>query len=107
MIAWGLAGATIMSMGLDLIFAAFIFPVGFLALFRTSKNALYETPHIWMYAALLIGWIVYGVLTLVIMRSKSRKTFWIYYIIFCVLLTLNTAGCHHIIRALNSETGIH
>ncbi len=60
-----------------------------------------------MYATLPIGWIVYGVLTLIILRSKSRTTFWIYYIIFCVLLTLNTVGCHHIIQALNSGTGIH
>ena len=77
------------------------FPVGFFGLFPAEQSILFT-----MVGGLFLvmgGWIVYIMLSVRILRSKSAA-FWIYYVIFCILLALNVGGCGLLIH---TASGIH
>lgn len=80
--------------------AALFFPAGLFGLFGNEESGIVA----WMMGAWALGWVLYVVLTISMLRATKRSAFFQTYIVFCILLALNVAGCHRIISA---ASGIH
>lgn len=48
----------------------------------------------------IVGWVLYLALTVVALVSRPRVLYFTFYIILCILLLLNIAGCHQIIAQM-------
>ena len=64
------------------------FPLGF-----TQLAGLRYSDTVGAFAAAFIGWTVYGALTYFAFGSISRRTFYLLFVILCVLLLMNVRGC--------------
>jgi hypothetical protein len=63
-----------------------LFPWGLFYLFPIFGNVNY---FIWA----IVGWVIYLALTLLVLFSRRRSAFTLFYVILVLLLVLNIAGC--------------
>jgi len=77
------------------ILVLFAFPIG---LMEHIKPFLEENQEV-LYLSL--GWILYIILSGVLVAIKKEAAFWMIYIIFVVLLILNVQGCHQVQEGLS------
>jgi hypothetical protein len=64
-----------------------LFPVGLFRMFGMKVNDTID--HAWI----IVGWLVYVVLTVAACLSRRKRVYFIIYTILCILLALNIAGC--------------
>jgi hypothetical protein len=80
--------------GIALLLYAWMFPSGLLALFVPKD----WDPPISEVVILIMGWALYVGLTVFTALQKRRTCYFIIFGILCVLLALNVAGCHVMLR---------
>jgi hypothetical protein len=99
--AWGVVVLINLALNPGNLLAAPFFPLGLIALFSIEM-----TITSWMLGApaIILGWIVYILLSAVMNRMKTKGAFFLIYLIFCVVLALNISGCQ---KAIESVKGIH
>jgi len=93
----------ILVMGRETMPGVLFFPLGLLLVFPSSG----ETVMTWaMYGMFYgpIGWSFYAVLSLAMGAARTKKKFFLLYLLFCALLIVNIAGCK---RAMGLMEGIH
>ncbi len=61
------------------------FPLGLVHVLRGSGNSS---------ESLLVSWIIYGVLSICLWVCRPKTIFLILYVLFCLLLAVNVAGCY-------------
>lgn len=98
--AWAGVGLLTLILSPSAIAAAPFFPAGFLGLLGNEENGIIGL----MTGAWALGWVLYITLTVSMIRTKKRDAFFRTYIVFCILLALNVAGCHQLVGA---ASGIH
>jgi hypothetical protein len=98
-VAWAVAAVAAMIPHPRLLLAAFLFPLGLLRCL--SRSGFTEED---CYAAMLLAWFFYGLLTIAGLLQRRRRYYFLLYSILCVLLILNVVGCHIIVNVdLNSR----
>jgi len=100
--AWGVVIISTLARNPADMLTAPAFPIGFLAVFPGAIM----TIAVWFFAPIVIGlgWTMYGMLTYVMKTTGKSGVFFLTYIIFCVLLTLNAIGCRMVTATIG---GIH
>lgn len=68
------------------------FPAGLLGLLGNGEEGIIG----FMTGAWVLGWVLYVVLTVSMVRTKTRDAFFSTYVVFCILLVLNVAGCQRL-----------
>jgi hypothetical protein len=78
------------------------FPLGLLAALPHGED---RAINGWMqiYPALL-GWLFYGLISAALFKARGKQSFFLTYILFCIILLLNVAGCK---KVLEAAAGIH
>jgi hypothetical protein len=92
-LAWGIAAALSAYPPQVLIFF-WLFPVGMFE-FLLPPNDYQRSISFNISSLLIIGWIIYGLLTIIAFCQNQRSHFRIVFMILCVLLAMNVAGCYH------------
>ena len=70
------------------------FPAGLFG-FMLSPSSYQKILRSLLSSPVVIGWMLYAVLTALALFQNRRSRFWILYGILCALLALNVAGCYH------------
>ena len=99
-VAWAGVALVTLLINPSAIKAAPFFPAGLLGLFGNEENGIIA----WMLGAWVLGWGLYIVLTISMFRETKRDAFFRTYLMLCVLLALNVAGCQ---RTLSAVSGLH
>lgn len=96
--AWGATILIAFLINPQSIRTAIFFPIGLLALLPNGE-------HMAIFAGIvggwIVGWIFYIVLSVVLFCAKKSNHFFLIYIIFCILLALNVAGCQEVSQAVS------
>jgi len=103
-IAWGIALFAATYDNPSHILAAPVFPVGLVALLPNGEQKAIVAAWLVAPAVAVVGWTIYGALTLAIRSSRRAYTFLLLYAFFCALLVFNVVGCH---RTWEAAGGIH
>jgi hypothetical protein len=96
-LAWVIAAIATVEGGIALLIYAWMFPAGLLALF-TPKD---WDPPVSEVVILIFGWLLYVGLTVFGLLQKRRVRYFITFGILCVLLALNSVGCHVMINNIH------
>jgi hypothetical protein len=96
--AWG--GVVLIAFLLDphYILTAPFFPIGLAALLPNGEG---RAIRAWMSFGFIIGWALYILLSLAMFKTRKRNGFFVIYMIFCILLLLNLAGCYRTFSAVS------
>jgi hypothetical protein len=97
--AWGMVILATLATNPASIVTAPLFPVGLFALFPNGDN---KAIVAWGTGGFVIGWVFYTLLSIVMFITKKRGIFFLLYIIFCILLALNIAGCQRILKGVSN-----
>ena len=74
------------------------FPLGLIALLPRGEGEAVATA--WLIGIpLIVGWGIYAMLFVLILRTRKRIAFLFVYVVFAVLLGLNLAGCQRALEA--------
>lgn len=98
--AWAGVGILTLILSPSSIVAVPFFPAGLLGFFGHEESGIIG----FMTGAWVLGWVLYMVLTVSMVRAKKRDAFFRTYVVFCILLALNVAGCQ---RLTSAASGIH
>jgi hypothetical protein len=99
--AWGAVVLATLAIKPAYLLTAPTFPVGLIA---WLPNGEYTACIAFMWAApVMLGWGFYALLSWFLHRTRTSGTFFLVYVIFCLVLALNLVGCH---RALEAASGI-
>ena len=96
-LAWVIAAIATVEGGIALLIYSWMFPSGLLALF-TPKD---WDPPVSEVVILIFGWLLYVGLTVFGLLQKRRIRYFITFGILCVLLALNSVGCHVMINNIH------
>jgi len=96
LVAWVVVVLATISNDPEQLRGALAFPVGFYGLLPAETSILFAWFGAW--CAVVGGWMIYGWLTIAMQLARELRTFSVCYLLFCVLLILNVAGCRHLIE---------
>lgn len=82
---------------------AIVFALPWLPLFPYGFGVLLD-PKLGQ-VVLILGWVLYIVLTVVIFGSGTKRWFYLFYAILVALLLVNAGGCHYFWRQVSSIDG--
>jgi len=99
--AWGLVAVATLVINPSSILATPFFPIGLLVWLPNGES---KAIIGWMIGAWVIGWIFYGLLSVIMFKAKKSGVFFILFAIFFALLILNVVGCQ---RVMHAASGIH
>ena len=100
--AWGAVALLTLVLTPEYLLAAPWFPVGLLALLPDGGKTAVTA---WMTLfPIVLGWGVYCVFSVVLFKIRRAQTFFIVYVLFCILLALNIGGCQ---KLLDVSSKIH
>ena len=93
-VAWIIAAIATVGTGLPYLIYAWMFPSG---LFEECMPKNWDPP-ISDTILLILGWAIYLGLTICGLLQKRHVRYFVVFGILCVLLTVNVAGCHVILK---------
>ena len=94
--AWGLVAVATLVINPSYILAAPFFPIGLLVWLPNGEQKAITG---WMIGGWVIGWIFYGLLSVIMFKTKRSGVFFILFAIFFALLVLNVVGCQRVMHA--------
>ncbi len=95
---WAIAWAVALALTWLIVFPA---PMGVVFLPQFAAGLFVFLPN---GPALVIGWATYLILTVLLLRSRSRARYRMLLVVLCVLFAVNIAGCKHIVRNTHFQT---
>jgi len=100
--AWGTLVLTVWSKTPDHLQSAPAFPVGLLG--GLPQQHAIVVAWLGGLPDMIGGWMLYALLTYVMLRIKNIPIFLVLFAMFCILLALNLAGCN---RMMKTVSGTH
>jgi len=100
--AWGAVVLAAINRNNAHLLAILAFPTGLLSIMPFNIAAMAVLLIGWV--VVFVGWTIYIVLTIAIGRTKRVSVFSLLYVLFCILLAVNVAGCK---KLLETAAGIH
>lgn len=95
--SWGMVILITLAIKPAYLLTAPAFPVGLMALFADGEGNIATA---WLLGVpIIMGWFVYALISVVIIRTRRKGVFLLAYAAFCTLLALNLGGCQ---RALET-----
>jgi len=75
-------------------------------LFPIGLAGLLPNGHLFIVQALFPGWLIYIILSLALFRTRTCNGFLIIFLVLCLLLILNLAGCQHEFHEFENPVGL-
>jgi hypothetical protein len=95
--AWGIAAFATVLVEIPLLICFPMFPFGLTKMLGLREGGIADT------VGGIVGWVVYLIVTITLLRTQKRQRYFMIYGILCLILALNVVGCHRMLGGLQNH----